>query len=144
MLVSHDQAQLVSSDGVDRAALQYLHQTLGPQSVPIARQGYQDPRIADVAKKEPLARLALDYVGADPAATELWQQAISDPATLKGQRKDLVEDLNEKGFADLKNLGPRDLPLIESRIAVIEKLAPTATDPVNAAAFKQAYRISRR
>jgi hypothetical protein len=138
--VSHAQAQLVSSDGVDRAALDYLRRTLGPQSVAVAAQAYQDQRLTDPAKKNPLARLALDFVGADPAATEMWQKVINDLTVPKGQRQDLIEDLNENGFPDPKKLTPGDLPLIEARIALIEKLAPTATDPVNAAAFKEAYK----
>jgi hypothetical protein len=138
--VGQAQAQLVSAGGVDRAALEYLHRALGPQVVTLAARAYQDQRLADPAKREPLARLALEYVGSDPAATELWQKAIGDPATPKNQRQDLIEDLNEKGFPDPKNLGTRDLPLIESRIALVEKLAPAATDPVNADAFKEAYK----
>jgi len=54
------QAQLLRADGeMDRSALRYLQQSLGQQAVPIAAQWYNDPRITDPAKKEPLARLAL-------------------------------------------------------------------------------------
>ena len=49
-------------------------------------------------------------------------------------------DLNQDGFSDLKNLGNCDLSLIESRIALIEQLAPNVMDTVNAAAFKEAYK----
>src|SRR6185503_1769266 len=60
------QAQLVRTDGeVDRSALRYLQQSLGQQAVPIAAQWYNDPRLTDPAKKEPFARLALNYVGTD-------------------------------------------------------------------------------
>jgi hypothetical protein len=140
--VSTAQSQLVQSDGaLDRGALKYLQQSLGPQAVTIAAQAYQNPLLfTNAAAKEPLARLALNFVGADPQANAFYEQAINDPVLTKGHRKNLIEDLNQDGFADLKNLGPQDLPLIQSRIALIEQLAPGATDPVNVAAFKEAYK----
>ena len=136
------QSQLVQSDGqLDTSALKYLHLSLGPQAVPIVAQVYQDPRLAaDAARKEPLARLALNYVGADSQANEFYQKAINDPILTKSHRKNLIEDLNEGGFADPKNLTANDLPLIQNRLALLEQLAPTAMDDANAAAFKEAYR----
>jgi hypothetical protein len=134
------QTQLVQADGqLDRTALNYLQQTLGPQSVAIAAQAYQDPRVNDSAKKEPLARLALSYVGADAQANEFYQKAINDPVLTPNHRKNLIEDLNEDGL-NFKKLTERDLPLIMNRIALIEQLAPNAMDAANAAAFKEAYK----
>jgi len=136
------QSQLVQSDGqLDTSALKYLQQSLGPRAVPIVAQVYQDPRLAaDPAKKEPLARLALNYVGADPQANEFYQKAINDPILTKSHRKNLIEDLNEGGFADPRNLTANDLPLIQNRLSLLEQLAPTAMDDANAAAFKEAYK----
>jgi len=135
------QAQLLRADGeVDRSGLRYLQQSLGQQAVPIAAQWYNDPRITDPAKKEPLARLALSYVGADTQANEFYQRAINDLALSKNHRRNLIEDLNQDGFPDTRNLTARDLPLIQSRLALIEQLAPNAADLVNAAAFKEAYK----
>ncbi|HEY7087757.1 MAG TPA: hypothetical protein VH518_06680 [Tepidisphaeraceae bacterium] len=88
----------------------------------------------------PVAREALAYVGADPAAGEVWYQAINDPNLTAHQRQDLIEDLNEDGFPDPKNLTPNDLPLIVSRLQLIEQVAPEAMDDVNAAAFAEAYK----
>jgi hypothetical protein len=140
--VSTAQSQLVQPDGaVDRGALKYLQQSLGAQVVTIAAQAYQNPLLqTNAASKEPLARLALNFAGTDSQANELYQQAINDPVLTKNHRKNLIEDLNQDGFSDLKNLGTQDLPLIQNRIALIEQLAPTATDPVNVAAFKEAYK----
>jgi hypothetical protein len=135
------QAQLLRADGeVDRSALRYLQQSLGQQSVPLAAQWYDDPRLTDPAKKEPFARLALNYVGTDTQANEFYQKAINDMALSKDHRRNLIEDLNQDGFPDPRNLTARDLPLIQNRIALIEQLAPNAADPVNAAAFKEAYK----
>jgi outer membrane biosynthesis protein TonB len=87
----------------------------------------------------PVARDALALVGADPDAEEVWFQAINDPNFTAKQREDLIEDLNEVGI-DPKNLTEDDIPLIVSRMQIIEELAPDAMDEVNAAAFAEAYK----
>jgi hypothetical protein len=132
------QAQLVQADGqIDRSALKYLQQVLGPQSVAIAEQAYQDPRVSDSAKKEPLARLALTFVGADQQANQFYERAINDPVMNPSHRKNLIEDLNEDGL-NFRNLTQQDLPLIKNRLSLIDQLAPGAMDKVNAAAFQEA------
>jgi hypothetical protein len=96
------------------------------------------------AKKDgldrPIARQALDLVGADPMAEAIWAQAINDPMISAHERQDLIEDLNENGFDDPAHPSADDLPLIENRLAIIEELAPLAMDDVNAAAFAEAYK----
>ena len=136
------QAQLVRADSqIDRGALKYLQQTLGPQAVPIVAQAYQNPALGtNSSAKEPLARLALNYVGADGTADEFWRRAINDPVLTQDQRRNLIEDLNQDGFADTRNLTANDLSLIQARMALIEELAPNAMDKVNAAAFAEAYK----
>jgi hypothetical protein len=138
--VARAQTQLFTPEGIDRASLEYLRQALGPRSVGVVAQAFNEQRISDPARREPLDRLALRYVPGDPQATALWKKAIEDPATPKHQRQDLIEDLNDHGFPDPKHLTQRDLPLVESRLALIEQLAPATTDPVNAAAFQEAYK----
>ena len=90
--------------------------------------------------QNPTARVALAFVGAYPEAEEVWFAAINDPLLPAEERKDLIEDLNEDGFPDPRNLTPEDLPVIVSRIQVIEELAPDAMDEVNADAFAEAYK----
>lgn len=139
--VSTAQAQLIQPDGsLDRSALRYLQQTIGQQAVTIAAAAWNDPRLTDPTKKEPLARLALTYAGADPQANNLYLKAINDLNLSKDQRRNLIEDLNQDGFARNRKLEAGDLPLIENRIAFIEKNAPDASDPINLAAFKEAYK----
>ena len=87
-----------------------------------------------------MARAALSYVGADSAAEQVWMTAINDPNTPSKERQDLIEDLNEDGFPDPKNITSDDLPLIVNRMALIENLAPDAMDDTNAAAFAEAYK----
>jgi len=50
--------------------------------------------------------------------------------------------MNENGFSDGNGRRPtvEDLPLIESRILLIEEYAESAMDEVNAAAFAEAYK----
>jgi hypothetical protein len=134
-------ARLVGADAqVDRGALKYLQQTLGAQAVPIAAQAYLNPLLTNSASKEPLARLALNFVGADARADEFYQQAINDPLLTRDHRRNLIEDLNQDGFPDPRNLTANDLLLVQRRLAFIERSAPKAMDPVNAAAFKEAYK----
>lgn len=90
--------------------------------------------------KDPEARLALSFVGTDPAAEAYWSQAINDPNLPSEERKDLIEDLNEDGLTDPKNPTAQDMPIILSRIQLIEEMAPQAMDPVNAKAFAEAYK----
>ena len=90
--------------------------------------------------QDPVAREALAFVGADPEAEAVWVDAINNPDLPPKERQDLIEDLNEEGFADPKNLTPEDLPLILSRLALIEQYAPSAMDEVNLAAFVEAYK----
>ena len=87
-----------------------------------------------------VARQALAYVGADPVAEIEWANAINDSNRTAHERQDLIEDLNEEGFPDPHHPTPDDLPLIESRLALIEEYAPDAMDEVNAAAFAEAYK----
>jgi hypothetical protein len=101
----------------------------------------QDPRFNDPAFKEQLGRYALDFVGnGDAEADEAWIQIINDPSLSADARQNLIEDLNEDGLSDPQNPSLNDLPLIESRLALIEELAPDAMDQVNADAFKEAYK----
>jgi hypothetical protein len=98
----------------------------------------QDPSLPEVP--ETLARAALDYVGIEPDANVIWIAAINDPRLSDDDRQNLIEDLNENGFADPKNPTLDDLPMIENRIALIETLAPDAMDDVNLASFEEAYK----
>ena len=98
------------------------------------------PAQAKSPLQDPDARLALSFVGVDPMAEQYWMAAINDPDLPAEERKDLIEDLNEDGLSDPKHPGPEDLPLIVSRLRLIETLAPEAMDPVNAGAFAEAYR----
>lgn len=89
---------------------------------------------------DPVARIALSFVGADPDAEAYWIDAINNPDLSAEERQNLIEDLNEDGLSDPENPTADDLPLIENRILLIEDIAPDAMDDVNAAAFQEAYK----
>ena len=110
------------------------------QPQPPVSPALKPPRTKKPEPKDPLAREALCLVGADPEAEEYWIGAINDASLAGHERQDLIEDLNEEGFADPKHPTVADLPLILSRIQIIEELAPDAMDKVNADAFSEAYK----
>jgi hypothetical protein len=89
---------------------------------------------------EPVARRALGFVGTDADAERVWGAAINDPGMPANDRKNLIEDLNEDGFPDPRNITMDDLPLIEARIALIEQIGNDAMDETNYAAFQEAYK----
>ena len=114
--VASAQRQMFQPDGqLDRGALRYLQQAMGPQSLNLAVRTYQDPRLVEPGSKEPLARIALTYVGGDTQALELFHTAILDPSLLPDQKSNLVEDLNEEGLTNQKVPTPEDLQLIAKR-----------------------------
>jgi hypothetical protein len=108
-----------------------------PRPTPPAAAVARNPKPAPVA---PVARQALASVGADPDAEAVWAATINDPSVPPEERKDLIEDLNEDGFADPAHVGPDELPLVLSRLAMIEEMAPDAMDRTNADAFAEAYK----
>ncbi len=89
---------------------------------------------------EPEARFALQGVGVDPLSEMVWIAAINDPSLPSNVRSNLIEDLNEEGFPDHKNITVDDLPLIVNRMILIEDLLFDAMDDVNADAFLEAYK----
>jgi hypothetical protein len=90
--------------------------------------------------KDPMARAALSLVGADPEAEAYWFSAINDPNLSAHERQDLIEDLNEDGLSDPKNPAAEDLPIILSRIQLIEMVGAEPMDKVNEDALKEAYK----
>jgi len=83
---------------------------------------------ADSQLQDPEARDALALVGEDPDADAYWLEAIFDNSLPDNERADLMEDLNEVGFDDPKNLTADDLPMILSRLELIGAVLPNA-DP---------------
>ncbi len=90
--------------------------------------------------QDPLARVALSFVGVDRDAEWYWLEAINDPRLSADERRNLIEDLNEDGFVDPQRPSPAELPLIVNRLQLLEQIAPSAMDQVNWEAFMEAYK----
>jgi hypothetical protein len=97
-----------------------------PKPEPVPQSQNQKP--AKEPLHDPDARDALALVGADPAAEQYWLEAIYDTSLPDKEREDLMEDLNEVGFADPDNVTADDLPLIANRLQIIEGLLPYTDD----------------
>ena len=101
------------------------------------------PSVSGKRKKEwedPLAREALSYVGLDATAEIIWAEAIANPDLPPKEREDLIEDLNEEGFPDPKHITMDDLPLIVSRLALIEDYASAGLNEEVYPHFQEAYK----
>jgi hypothetical protein len=98
------------------------------------------PKAGKEPLQDPVARVALSFVGADPEAEAYWCEAINDPGLSGHERSDLIEDLNEDGLSDPKRPTLDDLPVILNRLRLIQELAPNAMDQVNLDAFAEAYK----
>ena len=85
-----------------------------------------------------IAREALNTVGLDPVAEKVWLDTINNLENPAKERKNLIEDLDTTGFKSHRNPTSDDVALIQSRLALIEKYAPSAVDSINAAAFQEA------
>ncbi|HEX8522541.1 MAG TPA: hypothetical protein VF669_09820 [Tepidisphaeraceae bacterium] len=136
-----DQVEVYASTGlVKRGELKLTK--AGKDVEPLAKKAKEEQAVAGMTPTVPndVAREALALVGADPQAEAVWLQAINDPALTPNQRQDLIEDLNENGFEDPGHVKPEELPLVLSRIELIESVAPNAMDKVNADAFAEAYK----
>jgi hypothetical protein len=119
--------------------------TLGALSPAVAAPPGAAPAATPAPKKpkeiqDPLAREALALVGADSEAEAYWYGAINDASLSSHERQDLIEDLNEDGLSNPSHPGPEDLPLIVSRLLLIEEVAADAMDKTNADAFQEAYK----
>jgi len=136
--VARAEAEVIKPDGqLDRASLRYLQNSLGEDSIAVAAKLWENPAVA-AERKGPLAQIALTYVGKNEKADSLFLKAIDGSTLNRDTRRNLIEDLNQSGFTDPKNVSPADLPLIQKRLALIDASLLDTTDPVNAEAFREA------
>ena len=115
-----------------------------PASAPVqSRALAPTQKVAQVKKpstkkvfQDPVARDALKYVGFDPDAEIYWFSAIQDSSLPTSERQDLIDDLNEEGLPDPKHPTIDDLPLILSRLRILEELVPSIADSLE---WKESY-----
>jgi hypothetical protein len=136
--VTRAEAEVIKPDGqLDRASLRYLQNSLGEDSIAVAARLWENSSVA-AERKGPLAQIALTYVGKNEQADSLFFKAIDGSTLNRDTRRNLIEDLNQTGFTDPRNISLADLPLIQKRLALIDASLPDTTDPVNAEAFREA------
>jgi hypothetical protein len=88
-------------------------------------QPKKDPKPkTDKVVQDPISRVALSLVGFDANAELYWFEAIRDPNLPTSERQDLIDDLNEEGLPDPKHPTEEDLPLLFSRLEILEDLIP--------------------
>ena len=80
----------------------------------------------DPDEVEAEARALLNFVGQDADAGAVWAAAINDSDLTAETRQQLIEALDVSGLPDLQRLTPEYLPLILSRLAIVEQLPPRA------------------
>jgi len=113
---------------VGHRALQDTAASLEPAKSPANPSPQAKPAKKPKELVDPVARVAMGLVGMDRDAEAYWLEAIYDTSLPDNEREDLMEDLNEDGLSDPKNPGPQDLPLILSRLALIEEIVPHADE----------------
>lgn len=119
--VATAQREVIQPGGqVDRETMRYLQHALGPQSLALVARAYQDPRLVEPGSKEPLARVALSYVGTNQQALDLFHTAVLDPAILPNQKRNLIEDLNEDGLSSQRSPTKEDLQIIAKRYEITQ------------------------
>jgi hypothetical protein len=143
-----DQAGSAKSEAQADAGTQKAPQA-GTSEKKVAPASVKTPKAAGATQgtppaqdvlQDPVARVALAFVGADPDAEMYWYEAINNPSLSAHERQDLIEDLNEDGLSDPQNPTAADLPLILNRLQLIEEVVWDAMDEVNADAFLEAYK----
>ncbi len=105
-------------------------------------QAEADPNLSTMGAraKELMAQVALASVGVDPDADQYWVAAVNDPNVSAAERRALILELNQAGFPDPRRPSTDDLPLIASRIALLEQIGAAPIDSANASAFDEVYR----
>lgn len=137
--VDHAQAQLLRVDGaVEPGALKYLQQQLGEQVLPVVAQAYRDPRLTDPAKREPLAVVIGELAGVNPTANEMFRGVVNDSGLPLPARRQLIENLADRGYQNLPTPTPRDLKLMQARLELIDQYRNDVTDKIITGAFATA------
>ena len=143
-LAGEAQGQIARTDGtIDRGILKYLQQTLGEQALPTIAQAYRDGNIA-ATNKEPLGRFALNFAGSNLQADDLWHTSIMDKNLSLDARRELIEDLNQDGYDNLKSPTARDLMIMTNRLALIDRFRAESDHKVISGAFDEAEKDLRK
>jgi hypothetical protein len=131
--------QVVTANGtVDEAAISLLERGAAQDTLPIIYQALQDPRITDPKQREPLLELAMNHVGADAQAGELFMNVMQSPDVSTQLQQKALRHLAGEGLENEDAPTPRDVQVLQSRLQYLDAIKPSLGDPKLAAEWEKA------
>lgn len=122
--------QLVSANGtVDEAALKLFEKVPASASLPAVYQALKDPRLTDPRQREPLLEVAMNHVGADAQAGELFLSVMQSAGVSPRLQEKALRHLAGEGLENEDAPTARDLGVLQSRLQYLDTVRPALTDP---------------
>lgn len=122
--------QLVSGNGtVDEAALKLFEKVPASASLPVVYQALQDPRLTDPRQREPLLEAAMNHVGADTQAGDLFLSVMQSADVSARLQEKALRHLAGEGLENEDAPNARDLGVLQSRLQYLDTVRPALTDP---------------
>jgi hypothetical protein len=129
---------LVGPDGtVDEAVVGLLEKGAAETTLPIVYQALQDSRITEAKQREPLLELAMNHVGADPQAGELFLAVMQSADTSVRLREKALRHLAGEGLENEDAPTARDQQVLQSRLQYLDAVRPALADPVLVSAWEK-------
>ncbi len=123
--VAEAQAKLVTPEGtVDRTTLGYLTMMLKEDALPLIYNAYNDPRLTNVWEKTAVLKQALQYVGGQAQANEMFASAIASEAMPDNLKSFMVLSLSGGHRAAT----PKEPQIIQGRLELLDYLKRNTTD----------------
>jgi hypothetical protein len=122
--------QLVTANGrVDQAALSVLERAAAQDALPIVYQALQDTRITDPQQREPLLELAMNHVGADQQAGELFMAVMQSRDVSAQLQQRAIRHLAGEGLENEDAPTAHDVQMLQSRLQYLDAVRPSLADP---------------
>jgi hypothetical protein len=122
--------RLVTANGaVDEAALKLFEKAPATASLPAVYQALQDPRLTDPRQREPLLEAAMNHVGADAQAGDLFLNVMQSTEVSPRLQEKALRHLAGEGLENEDAPTARDLEVLRSRLGYLEAVRPGVTDP---------------
>lgn len=121
--------QLVTANGtVNEGALKVLEKGAANVTLPAVYQALQDARLTDAKQKEPLLELAMNHVGADQQAGEIFMAVMQSQETSPQLQQKALRHLANEGLENEDAPTARDLQVLQSRLQYLDAVKPSLTD----------------
>jgi|GEM_PF-1876559 hypothetical protein len=131
------QTMLIGADGrLDRDALNYLTQTLGEQALPLIQQALNDPRLTNGFERASLMASALQYVGKNATANQMFSEIIANQSLPVQMRAFAIQSLAGGGgrfgrgnpMMQQNQQDSSDPQTIQSRIQLLNNMKSQTTE----------------